>query len=125
MMKHVQFWDFVAVYAQSEFFCLLAASDDEPPEQKKNLLLHEAVRRLFACSPQFHTQTLTLEAFPVPAVCCGTRQDTDVSATAPIHAEAGDALETVSLLQTNRPNSRKRPKEMQQVRERKRRKSSS
>lgn len=113
------------VFAQSELFCLLAASDDDPPEQKNNLLLHEAVRRLFARSPQFHTQTLTLEAFPVPAVCCGTRQDTDVSTAALIRAEDGDALETVSLLQTSRPNSRKRPKEMQPVRERKRRKSSS
>lgn len=111
--------------AQSESFCPLAASDDDPPEQKNNLLLQEAVRRLFACSPQYHTQTLTLEAFPVPSVCCGSRQDSDVPPAVLIHAEAGNARETVSLLQTSRANSRKRPIEMPPVRERKRRKSSS
>ncbi|XP_041815611.1 BRCA1-A complex subunit Abraxas 1 isoform X2 [Chelmon rostratus] len=58
------------------------ASDEDPPEQKNNLLLHEAVRALFACSPLFHTQTLTLEGFPVRDVRCGVEQDGDVSAAA-------------------------------------------
>uniref|UniRef100_H3CJF3 BRCA1-A complex subunit Abraxas 1 n=1 Tax=Tetraodon nigroviridis TaxID=99883 RepID=H3CJF3_TETNG len=48
------------------------AAGDGPPEEKNNLLLQEAVRSLFASLPQFHTQTLTLEGFPV---CCGTEHD--------------------------------------------------
>lgn len=113
------------ILAWSESFCLFAASDDDPPEQK-NLLLHEAVRALFACSPLFHTQTLTLEAFPVPDVCCSsTGQDADVSTTTLTHSDTADDQETLSLLHPSRTNSRKRPKEMQPARERKRRKSSS
>lgn len=114
------------IFAWSESFCLFAAPDDDPPEQKNNLLLHEAVRALFACSPLFHTQTLTLEAFPVPDACCSsTGQDADVSTTTLTHADTADGQETLSLLHPSRTNSRKRPKEMLPARERKRRKSSS
>uniref|UniRef100_A0A3Q3G6T5 Abraxas 1, BRCA1 A complex subunit n=1 Tax=Labrus bergylta TaxID=56723 RepID=A0A3Q3G6T5_9LABR len=49
--------------------------DEDPAEQKKNLRLHEAVRALFSCSPLFHTQTLNLEGFPVPDVCCGPERE--------------------------------------------------
>lgn len=58
-----------------------AASDEDPPEQKNNLRLHDAVRALFARSPLFHTQTLTLDGFPVRDVCCCTEQDGDASPT--------------------------------------------
>uniref|UniRef100_A0A3B4WWT9 Abraxas 1, BRCA1 A complex subunit n=1 Tax=Seriola lalandi dorsalis TaxID=1841481 RepID=A0A3B4WWT9_SERLL len=78
---------------------------EDPPEQKNNLLLHEAVRALFSCSPLFHTQTLTLEAFPVPAVCCGAeRDDGDDDST----SDALKTQETLSLLNQNRTNCRKR-----------------
>ncbi|XP_040012616.1 BRCA1-A complex subunit Abraxas 1 isoform X2 [Xiphias gladius] len=85
---------------------------DDPPEQN-NLLLHEAVRALFACSPLFHTQTLTLQAFPVPGVCCGSEQD-----------EASDTL-SLSLLNPGRTNCLKRLTEVSAGRESKRRKSKS
>ncbi|XP_069369854.1 BRCA1-A complex subunit Abraxas 1 isoform X2 [Paralichthys olivaceus] len=42
--------------------------NDRTPEHKNNLRLREALAALFTSSPLFHTQTLTLEAFPVPAV---------------------------------------------------------
>nr|XP_046232074.1 BRCA1-A complex subunit Abraxas 1 [Scatophagus argus] len=99
-------------------------SDDDPPEQK-NLLLCEAVRVLFASSPLFTTQTLTLDAFPVPDVCCGAEQDVDVSMATAIRSDTTDSQETPSSLHPSRTNCRKRPTEMQPVRERKRRKSSS
>lgn len=44
----------------------------DPSVQRNNLLL-EAVSALFTRSPLYHSQTLTLEAFPVPvvpSVCC-------------------------------------------------------
>ncbi|XP_028272901.1 BRCA1-A complex subunit Abraxas 1-like [Parambassis ranga] len=70
------------------------------PEQKNNLLLQEAIRALLGCSPLFCTQTLTVQAFPVP--------DQDVSTA-------------------TQPNSvdccRKRPRESQPEREWKRRRS--
>ncbi|XP_056260445.1 BRCA1-A complex subunit Abraxas 1 [Seriola aureovittata] len=95
---------------------------EDPPEQKNNLLLHEAVRALFSCSPLFHTQTLTLEAFPVPAVCCGAeRDDGDDDST----SDALKTQETLSLLNQNRTNCRKRLKETTEGRERKRRKNQS
>ncbi|XP_038589071.1 BRCA1-A complex subunit Abraxas 1 isoform X2 [Micropterus salmoides] len=94
------------------------AADEDPPEQRNNLLLHEAVRALFARSPLFHSQTLTLEAFPVPDDCCGADgREEDVSTTT-------NAQETLSLLHPGRTNSRKRPREMLGS-ERKRRKSKS
>ncbi|XP_051234555.1 BRCA1-A complex subunit Abraxas 1 [Dicentrarchus labrax] len=99
------------------------ASDGAPPEQRTNLRLHEAVRALFACSPLFHTQTLTLEAFPVPGVHRGAEED--VSMATPVHSDATDSQETLSLLHPSRTNSRKRLKEVPPVRESKRRKSSS
>lgn len=99
--------------------CLSAAADEDPPEQRNNLLLHEAVRALFARSPLFHSQTLTLEAFPVPDDCCGADgREEDVSTTT-------NAQETLSLLHPGRTNSRKRPREMLPGSERKRRKSKS
>uniref|UniRef100_A0A3Q3M6Q9 Abraxas 1, BRCA1 A complex subunit n=1 Tax=Mastacembelus armatus TaxID=205130 RepID=A0A3Q3M6Q9_9TELE len=81
-------------------------SADGPAEQKNNLLLHEAVRALFACAPLFHTQTLTPDAFPVPAGCCGSEQDDN----------------SLSLLNPSRTNCQKRLKETPPERERKRRK---
>lgn len=101
-----------------------AASDGVSPEQK-NLLLHEAVRALFACSPLFQTQTLTLQGFPVPDVCRGAEQDEDVSTATLIDSDTADAQESISLLNPSRTNGRKRPRETQAARERKRRKSSS
>lgn len=53
----------------------LSAASGDGPKQRNNLLLQEAVRSLFASLPQFHTQTLTLEGFPVPSVCCGTEHN--------------------------------------------------
>ncbi|XP_036972659.1 BRCA1-A complex subunit Abraxas 1 [Acanthopagrus latus] len=93
-----------------------ASDSDDSPEQR-NLLLHEAVRALFACSPLFHTQTLTLEAFPVPAVCCSAEPEQEESIM--------DAQESVSLLCPSRTTCRKRPRETQPLRERKRTKSNS
>ncbi|XP_071328210.1 BRCA1-A complex subunit Abraxas 1 isoform X2 [Trachinotus anak] len=92
---------------------------EDPPEQRNNLLLHEAVRALFACSPLFHTQTLTLEAFPVPDLCCGSEDDDDVS-TSTLKAQ-----ETLSLLDAGRTNCRKRLKDTSVGRERKRRRNQS
>ncbi|XP_076614541.1 LOW QUALITY PROTEIN: BRCA1-A complex subunit Abraxas 1 [Chaetodon auriga] len=76
------------------------ASDEDPPEQKNNLRLHDAVRALFAHSPLFHTQTLTLDRFPVRDVCCGTEQDGDAPATdaEPLrrHRRSGNAAPAAS-----------------------------
>ncbi|XP_070780570.1 BRCA1-A complex subunit Abraxas 1 isoform X1 [Enoplosus armatus] len=99
-----------------------AASDDDPPEQKNHLLLHEAVRALFACSPLFHSRTLTLDAFPVPDVCRSSEQEEDVSMTTVRHSDTTDGQETLSLLRPGRTNSRKRLQEMLGGEERKRRK---
>ncbi|XP_070780571.1 BRCA1-A complex subunit Abraxas 1 isoform X2 [Enoplosus armatus] len=98
------------------------ASDDDPPEQKNHLLLHEAVRALFACSPLFHSRTLTLDAFPVPDVCRSSEQEEDVSMTTVRHSDTTDGQETLSLLRPGRTNSRKRLQEMLGGEERKRRK---
>lgn len=126
MMNRIKLQDSVMIFAWSEsVICLFAAPDDDPPEQKNNLLLHEAVKALFACSPLFHTQTLTLEAFPVPDVCCSTEQVADRPTTPPIHSDTSDDQETLSLQHPNRTNSRKRLTEMQPMRDRKRRKNSS
>ncbi|KAM7368577.1 hypothetical protein PAMP_012904 [Pampus punctatissimus] len=76
-------------------------AEKEAAEQQNRLLL-EAVRLLFTCSPLFHTQTLTLQAFPVPHVSCSTEPTT-----------------------TTTTNSRKRLKETPQEKESKRRKSRS
>lgn len=104
-------------------FVASAASVQDPPEPKNNLLLQEAVRALFGSCPLFHTQTLTLEAFPVPDVSHSPERN--ASAAAPLHLDAAGDQETLPLLRPNMTNLRKRPKEMHQVRERKRRKSSS
>ncbi|XP_018545263.1 BRCA1-A complex subunit Abraxas 1 [Lates calcarifer] len=94
---------------------------EDPPEQK-NLLLHEAVRALFACSPLFTSQTLTLQAFPVPDVCCDSeQQDQDVS----LSDTTAKDQEPVSPLNPGRTNCRKRLRELSVGRERKRRKSKS
>ncbi|XP_020492629.1 BRCA1-A complex subunit Abraxas 1 [Labrus bergylta] len=94
--------------------------DEEPAEQKKNLRLHEAVRALFSCSPLFHTQTLNLEGFPVPDVCCGPEREAHNNPT------SDESQETLcEPLNPGRRPSVKRPKEMLPGRERKRRKSKS
>ncbi|XP_029920609.1 BRCA1-A complex subunit Abraxas 1 isoform X2 [Myripristis murdjan] len=56
-------------------------TDAFPPEPKKNMLLHEALEALLSCSPLFQTQTLTLQAFPVPELCCSADSGTDVTTT--------------------------------------------
>lgn len=104
-------------------FVASAASVQDPPEPKNNLLLQEAVRALFASSPLFHTQTLTLDAFPVPDACHSPERT--ASAAALMHLDAAGDQETLPLLRPSMTNLRKRPREMQQLRERKRRKSSS
>ncbi|TDH02454.1 hypothetical protein EPR50_G00173280 [Perca flavescens] len=56
-----------------------AAADPAPPQQqqqKKNERLHDAVSVLLAVSPLFHSQTLTLDAFPVPVSCCRVSTET-------------------------------------------------
>ncbi|XP_003965510.3 BRCA1-A complex subunit Abraxas 1 [Takifugu rubripes] len=95
------------------------AAADRPPEQRNNLLLHEAIRSLFACSPLFHTQTLTLEGFPVPSACCSTAHDASTAAGAAEHHGL------CSLVPPSGLTPWKRLKQMQPVRESKRRKSSS
>uniref|UniRef100_A0A3Q3MVI5 Abraxas 1, BRCA1 A complex subunit n=1 Tax=Labrus bergylta TaxID=56723 RepID=A0A3Q3MVI5_9LABR len=81
--------------------------DEEPAEQKKNLRLHEAVRALFSCSPLFHTQTLNLEGFPVPDVCCGPEREAHNNPT------SDESQETLcEPLNPGRRPSVKRPKEM-------------
>ncbi|XP_060917597.1 BRCA1-A complex subunit Abraxas 1 isoform X2 [Labrus mixtus] len=93
---------------------------EDPAEQKKNLRLHEAVRALFSRSPLFHTQTLNLEGFPVPDVCCGPERETHNNPT------SGEGQETLcEPLNPGRRPSVKRPKEMLPGRERKCRKSKS
>uniref|UniRef100_H2VEW9 Abraxas 1, BRCA1 A complex subunit n=1 Tax=Takifugu rubripes TaxID=31033 RepID=H2VEW9_TAKRU len=87
--------------------------------QRNNLLLHEAIRSLFACSPLFHTQTLTLEGFPVPSACCSTAHDASTAAGAAEHHGL------CSLVPPSGLTPWKRLKQMQPVRESKRRKSSS
>uniref|UniRef100_A0A3Q3JEK0 Uncharacterized protein n=1 Tax=Monopterus albus TaxID=43700 RepID=A0A3Q3JEK0_MONAL len=99
---------------QAEVHCFLCTeSDDGAAEPKSNLLLHEAIRALFASSPLFHSQTLTLEAFAVPAVCCGSEQDDTAALLSDTH----------SLLTPSRTNCRKRLNETSPGRGRKRRKS--
>lgn len=100
-------------------FDVSAAAADRPPEQRNNPLLHEAIRSLFACSPLFHTQTLTLEGFPVPSVCCSTAHD------APPATGAAEHRGLCSLVPPSSLSPWKRLKEVQPVRESKRRKSSS
>lgn len=105
---------------------LFAASDDSPPEQKNNLLLHKAIRALFARSPLFHTQTLTLDAHPIPdACCCSTENNAEEPATTLDHTDTAEDQESLSLLPPSRTKSRKRLREMKPARESKRRKSSS
>ncbi|XP_034457513.1 BRCA1-A complex subunit Abraxas 1 [Hippoglossus hippoglossus] len=85
----------------------------DPSEHRNNLLLREALTALFASSPLFHTQTLTLEAFPVPVVC-GSKHDEHVSTIT--KCDAPDSSGT---------NCRKRPRAASLGRERKRRNSKS
>ncbi|XP_060931764.1 BRCA1-A complex subunit Abraxas 1 [Limanda limanda] len=47
----------------------------DPSEHRDNLLLREALAARFPSSPLFHTQTLTLEGFPVPVVCGAKRHE--------------------------------------------------
>uniref|UniRef100_A0A3Q3WJ06 MPN domain-containing protein n=1 Tax=Mola mola TaxID=94237 RepID=A0A3Q3WJ06_MOLML len=74
-----------------------------PPEPKNNLL-QEAVRALFASSPLFHTQTLTLDAFPVPDACHSPERT--ASAAALMHLDAAGFnlcnILTVSILTSHR-----------------------
>ncbi|XP_069557068.1 BRCA1-A complex subunit Abraxas 1 isoform X1 [Brachyistius frenatus] len=74
------------------------------PEQTNNLLLHEALRTLFGRSPLLCTQTLTLQALPVPG--------RDISATTQASSDASSST-----------NCRKRLREAPPGRERKRRRS--
>ncbi|XP_053196640.1 BRCA1-A complex subunit Abraxas 1 [Scomber japonicus] len=82
-----------------------------PAEQKQNVRLREAVRALFSCSPLFHSQTLTLEAFPV----LGSESTT-------LGSESAQERNSAPNQETG---NRKRPKETPPPRERKRRKSRS
>ncbi|KAK7895324.1 hypothetical protein WMY93_020649 [Mugilogobius chulae] len=59
---------------------LLNDPPDSPPDPKKNLLLHKAVRALFACSPLFQSQTLTTTAFPILDLCCSLQTDEETPA---------------------------------------------
>ncbi|CAK6983450.1 BRCA1-A complex subunit Abraxas 1 [Scomber scombrus] len=86
-------------------------ADRVPAEQ--NLRLREAVRALFSCSPLFHSQTLTLEAFPVPDDAEPTPTTTAQEINSALNLNPGSA------------NTRKRLKETPPLRERKRRKSRS
>ncbi|KAF0031834.1 hypothetical protein F2P81_016389 [Scophthalmus maximus] len=64
----------------------------DPSVQRNNLLL-EAVSALFTRSPLYHSQTLTLEAFPVPvvpSVCC----DQHVSTTTLTKCDAANPSRT-------------------------------
>ncbi|KAG7231891.1 hypothetical protein INR49_010123 [Caranx melampygus] len=70
--------------------------EEEDRGREKNLLLQEAVRALFSCSSLFHSQTLTLDAFPVPAVCCGAER----------HDKDEDDEDVVSVLDTVKPQER-------------------
>ncbi|XP_068191171.1 BRCA1-A complex subunit Abraxas 1 isoform X2 [Antennarius striatus] len=92
-----------------------APPDGEPPEEKNNLLLHQAVRTLFSCSPLFHTQTLTLDGFPVANGCCSSEQEV----SAAIHAQEN----RMSPPHPSRTNPRKRQRDVQPRRQKKRRKS--
>ncbi|XP_067430249.1 BRCA1-A complex subunit Abraxas 1 isoform X2 [Thunnus thynnus] len=106
-------------------------ADSRPAEQKNNLRLHEAVRALFACSPLFRTQTLTVEAFPVPDVSCVTETTTTntTDPETPAAQETPSSSSSSSSSPPPRPGSathcRKRLKETPPGRERKRRKSRS
>ncbi|XP_076019618.1 BRCA1-A complex subunit Abraxas 1 [Genypterus blacodes] len=88
-----------------------SGTDEPPPEPNTNVLLQEAIRVLFACSPLFQTQTLTLEAFPVPG-CAEQTQDIVTAQPNP------DMTETDGLL-SQLPLSKKRLKDKQLGRERK------
>uniref|UniRef100_A0A7N6C3Q3 MPN domain-containing protein n=1 Tax=Anabas testudineus TaxID=64144 RepID=A0A7N6C3Q3_ANATE len=82
-----------------------------------------AVRVLFACSSLFHTQTLTLDAFPVAdGCCCNSEQDEH---TMQKNSDTLNTQETLSLLNPCRANCRKRLNETLPERESKRRKSKS
>lgn len=105
---------------------MLAASDEDPPEDKNNLMLHKAIRALFARAPLFHTQTLNLAAHPVPETCCCcTENNAEGTATALEHTDAAGDQESLSLLSSCRTKPQKRLRGADLVRERKRRKSSS
>uniref|UniRef100_A0A8C6KPF4 Abraxas 1, BRCA1 A complex subunit n=1 Tax=Nothobranchius furzeri TaxID=105023 RepID=A0A8C6KPF4_NOTFU len=91
----------------------LKTESQAPPEPKKNRKLLEAVKVLLGSAPMFLTQTLNLQAFPVP----------DES----IFMEAQMDLETTKeqrpLLQDSLTNCQKRQQETLVGRERKRRRS--
>lgn len=131
-------WRFAVVFFLSEIsktrcnpiclkpVCLLAASDEDPPEEKNNLMLHKAIRTLFARAPLFHTQTLNLAAHPVPETCCCcTENNAEGTATAVEHTDAAEDQESLSLLSPCRTKPQKRLRGADLVRERKRRKSCS
>ncbi|XP_074546586.1 BRCA1-A complex subunit Abraxas 1 [Halichoeres trimaculatus] len=96
-----------------------ADPDQDPAEQKKNLKLHEAVRALLSYSPLFHSQTLTLDGFPVPEVCCSPEQYEHSSSET-------NSQETLSVMVlAGRKHAMKRPREAPHGREKRRRKSRS
>ncbi|XP_041666590.1 BRCA1-A complex subunit Abraxas 1 [Cheilinus undulatus] len=90
----------------------------EDPAEQKNFLLHKALRALFSCSPLFHSQTLTLDGFPVPEVCCSPEHEEHSSSTT-------NSQEGFSVALNPCRKTAKRLKEMLPGRERKRRKSKS
>ncbi|XP_072310251.1 BRCA1-A complex subunit Abraxas 1 [Eucyclogobius newberryi] len=80
----------------------------DPPEPMKNVLLHNAVRALFACSPLFQSQTLTTTAFPILDFCCSLQTDEETQADQSDRTSEEDVSE--SILRKGR--SRKRHTEM-------------
>lgn len=94
-------------------------SRDLLPEPKRNMLLHKAVRALFACSPLFHSQTLTLRALPLLDFCCICE---NAEETASVTSESLSEEDTASeLLRRKRP-TRKRITEIPLGSEHKRKK---
>ncbi|XP_058473080.1 BRCA1-A complex subunit Abraxas 1 isoform X1 [Solea solea] len=82
-----------------------------PSEEKNNVLLCDAVKALFSCSPLFHTQTVTLDAFPVPDGCCSSGSNGHVSMAAQTKSDAPNsstATTSCRLRQTLARRKRKR-----------------
>lgn len=90
----------------------------DSPEPKRNMLLHKAVRALFARSPLFLSQTLTSTAYPLLDFSCSLEDTEETLTPRPQSPEDDDLSE---LLQRKRP-SRKRPTEVSIGSEHKRKK---
>ncbi|XP_071770429.2 BRCA1-A complex subunit Abraxas 1 [Centroberyx gerrardi] len=89
---------------------LVEDTDAFPPEPKKNLLLHEALEALFACSPLFQTQTLTLQAAPVPEISCSTDHGAARSSDPEEGAQPGRSISRKRLSKTRPSGDKKRQK---------------